>query len=134
MVKGREDLQRRKGEELFSLCPLEWLVKAIVTCEQSLSAISSLDLGGGGGRRRQIWRQCSPTPTSQANNSGRKEPRECLPCGFNHVMGNDIKRPVREIFVISSVFYCFSQKELSELREHLTGEKVSTVIVRSSHA
>ena len=48
MVKGREDLQRRKGEELFSLCPLEWLVKAIVTCEQSLSAISSLDLGGGG--------------------------------------------------------------------------------------
>ena len=49
MVKGREDLQRRKGEELFSLCPLEWLVKAIVTCEQSLSAISSLDLGGGGG-------------------------------------------------------------------------------------
>ena len=49
MVKGRENLQRKKGEELFSLCPLEWLVKAIVTCEQSLSAISSLDLGGGGG-------------------------------------------------------------------------------------
>ena len=50
MVKGRGDLQRRKGEELFSLCPLEWLVKAIVTSEQSLSAISSLDLGGGGGK------------------------------------------------------------------------------------
>ena len=49
MVKGRKNLQRKKGEELFSLCPLEWLVKAIVTCEQSLSAISSLDLGGGGG-------------------------------------------------------------------------------------
>ena len=47
-------------------------------------------------------------------------------------MGNDIKGPVREIFVISSFFYCFSQKELSELREHLTGEKVSTAIVRSS--
>ena len=130
MVKGRENLQRQKGEELFSLCPLEWLLKAIVTCEQPLSAISSLDLGGGGGR--QIWRQCSPTPTSPANNSGRKEPRECLPCGFNHMMGNDIKRPVREVFVISSFFYCFSQKELSELREHLTGEKVSTAIVRSS--
>ena len=51
MVKGRENLQRKKGEELFSLCPLEWLLKPIVTCEQSLSAISSLDLGGGGGRR-----------------------------------------------------------------------------------
>ena len=49
MVKGRKNLQRKKGEELFSLCPLEWLVKAIVTCEQSLSAISSLDFGGGGG-------------------------------------------------------------------------------------
>ena len=50
------------------------------------------------------------------------------------MMGNDIKRPLIEIFVISLFFYCFSQKELSELREHLTGEKVSTVIVRSSHA
>ena len=48
MVKGRENLQRKKGEELFSLCPSEWLLKAIVTCEQSLSAISSLDLVGGG--------------------------------------------------------------------------------------
>lgn len=48
-MKGRKNLQRKKGEELFSLCPLEWLVKAIVTCEQSLSAISSLDFGGGGG-------------------------------------------------------------------------------------
>ena len=48
------------------------------------------------------------------------------------MMGNNIKRPVGEIFVISSFFYCFSQKELSELREHLTGEKVSTAIVRSS--
>ena len=48
MVKGRENLQRKKGEELFSLCPLEWLLKPIVTCEQSLAAISSLDLGGGG--------------------------------------------------------------------------------------
>ena len=134
MVKGRENLQRKKGEELFSLCPLEWLLKAIIACEQSLSAISSLDLGGGGGGGgRKIWRQCSPTPTSQANNSGRKEPRECLPYGFYYVMGNDIERPLREIFVISLFFYCFSQKELSELREHLTGEKVSTfVIVRSS--
>ena len=54
MVKGRENLQRKKGEELFSPCHLEWLLKAIVTCEQSLSAISSLDLGGrrgaGGGK------------------------------------------------------------------------------------
>ena len=50
------------------------------------------------------------------------------------MMGNDIKRPLREIFVISLFFYCFSQKELSELREHLTGEKVSTVIERSSQA
>ena len=49
MVKGREDLQRKKGEELFSLCPLEWLLKAIIACEQSLSEISSLDLGRGGG-------------------------------------------------------------------------------------
>lgn len=40
-------MQRRKGEELFSLCTLEWLLKAIVTCEQSQSAISSLDLEGG---------------------------------------------------------------------------------------
>ena len=130
MVKGREDLQRKKGEELFSLSPLEWLLKAIIACEQSLSEISSLDLGRGGGIS---GRQCSPTPTTQAKNSGSKEPRECLPCGFNHVMGNDIKRPLREIFVITPFFYCFSQKELSELREHLTGEKVSTfVIVRSS--
>ena len=107
MVKGGENLQRKKGEELFSLCPSEWLLKAIVTCEQSLSAISSLDLGGGGGRRRQIWRQCSRIPTSQANNSGRKEPRECLPCGFNLVMGNDIKRPLREMLVISLFFLLF---------------------------
>ena len=108
MVKGRKNLQRKKGEELFSLCPLEWLVKAIVTCEQSLSAISSLDFGGGGGGGgRQIWRQCSPIPTSQANNSGRKEPRECLPCGFNLVMGNDIKRPLREMLVISLFFLLF---------------------------
>ena len=49
MVKGREDLQRKKGEQLFSLCPLEWLLKAIIACEQSLSEISSLDLGGWGG-------------------------------------------------------------------------------------
>ena len=42
-------MKRRKGEELFSLCTLEWLLKAIVTCEQSQSAISSLDLEGGGG-------------------------------------------------------------------------------------
>ena len=49
MVKGREDLQRKKGEELFFLCPLEWLLKAIIACEQSLSEISSLDLGRGGG-------------------------------------------------------------------------------------
>ena len=134
MVKGRENLQRKKGEELFSLCPLEWLLKAIVTCKQPLSAISSLDLGGGGGRGEANLETVFPHPHLQAKNSGRKEPRECLPCGFNHVMGNDIKRPVREILVISSFFYCFSQKELSELREHLTGEKVSTVIVRSSHA
>ena len=95
-------MQRRKGEELFSLCTLEWLLKAIVTCEQSQSAISSLDLEGGG----IIGRQCSPTPTpaSQANYSGRKER---LPCGFNHVMGNDIKRPLREIFVISLFFLLF---------------------------
>ena len=96
-------MQRRKGEELFSLCTLEWLLKAIVTCEQSQSAISSLDVEGGGGI---IGRQCSPTltPASQANNSGRKER---LPCGFNHVMGNDIKRPLREIFVISLFFLLF---------------------------
>ena len=56
MVKGRKNLQRKKGEELFSLCPLEWLVKAIVTCEQSLSAISSLDFGGGGGGGREFGR------------------------------------------------------------------------------
>ena len=62
MVKGREDLHRRKGDELFSLCPLEWLVKAIVTCEQSLSAISSLDLGGSGGRGEANLETVFPHP------------------------------------------------------------------------
>ena len=49
-------------------------------------------------------------------------------------MMGDIKRPLREILLISVFFNCFLQKELSELREHLTGEKVSTLIVRSSQA
>ena len=62
MVKGRENLQRQKGEELFSLCPLEWLLKAIVTCEQSLSAISSLDLGGGAGRGEANLETVFPHP------------------------------------------------------------------------
>ena len=62
MVKGRENLQRKKGEELFSLCHLEWLLKAIVTCEQSLSAISSLDLGGGGGGEGKFGDSVPPPP------------------------------------------------------------------------
>ena len=62
MVKGRENLQRKKGEELFSLCPLEWLLKPIVTCEQPLSAISSLDLGGGGGKFGDCSVPASPPP------------------------------------------------------------------------
>ena len=73
VVKGREDSQRDRGEEIFSLCPLEWLLKAVITCEQSLSATSSLQTCGGGGGQI-IGRQCPPTPTPnpKANNIGRK--------------------------------------------------------------
>lgn len=107
VVKGREDSQRDRGEEIFSLCPLERLLKAVITCEQSLSATSSLQTCGGGGGGQIIGRQCPPTSNPKANNIGRKEPRECLPCGFNHVIG-DIKRPLREILLISVFFNCFS--------------------------
>ena len=76
MVKGREDLQRKKGEELFSLCPLEWFLKAIVTCEQSLSAISSLDLGSWG----ELLGDSVPPPPPPKGTTAEEKSREsaCL--------------------------------------------------------
>ena len=106
VVKGREDSQRDRGEEIFSLCPLEWLLKAAITCEQSLSATSSLQTCWGGGGAN-YWETVSPHPQPQSQQYRKKEPRECLPCGFNHVIG-DIKRPLREILLISVFFNCFS--------------------------
>ena len=64
MVKGREDSQRDRGEEIFSLCPLEWLLKAVITCEQSLSATSSLQTcGGRGGGGKLLGDSVPPPPT-----------------------------------------------------------------------